>query len=456
MGKLTLPKSLLELPAKDRDEIVAVLVEASKLPKTRTLSTKHAGDEHNMWARNGDPLLGEAEDTLYADLLEAEAENMAKVFLELGLPVKGLDLKKSFGEDFIAFEEELLLKSKDNGRNRMSKWIDKLAGENRARVKKWAEDGKALTRQELKKLDDLLSTKLPDYAKKAEDFMIRAGFIGKARRKGDQEDLNLLGAVIDRFPASIQASRDEGVVLTVRHKEKMEAAGHKVKVLPLTKRESEAIEHAALAAGDKMTEISERHRTGVRQLVIQAKRERWSAAQLAQKLFDKFGEHNRDWRRVAITELAFAHNDAFLAGCEEGATVIGMGALDACPHCKRLIIGKTFTVTHKVPKKENYKTDMDLVWVGKSNYGRRVPEYRAAVPLHPNCRCRYHVISRFYKVGDNGKLVLKSTAELIQEEREKRGMAPDPNLATASGRALTQEELSKKADEVLRKLEGGY
>jgi hypothetical protein len=73
--------------------------------------------------------------------------------------------------------------------------------------------------------------------------------------------------------------------------------------------------------------------------------------------------------------------------------------------------------------------------------------------MHPNCRCRWHRISRFYKVGNDGKLNLKSTAELIQEEREKRGMKPDPNLqGNKDGTLLTQEELAKKAEEVLRKL----
>lgn len=450
--KITLPKSLLELPEKDRNEIVAVLIEASKLPKTKQLFSTH-GDEHNMWVRNGDPLLADAEDDLYHDLMDVEAHRTAELFLALGLPVDTLDFEKSFGLDYVAYEMELLEKGKDSGRNRMSKWIDDLSKKSREQIMKWSQDGKAMTREQLQKLDAIMSSKLPDYAKTAEAFAIRAGFIGKARRKADEDNLELAGAVIDRIPASIEATRNEGIVLTQRQKEKAEAEGRTVKILPLTPREQEAVKHASLQAGDKITEISERHRTAVRQLVIQAKKERWSAQQLASKLFDKFGEHNRDWRRVAITELAFAHNDAFLAGCEEGATVIGMGADNACKHCKQYVIGKTFTVTHKVPEAETYNTDMHFVWVGKSNYGRKVAEYRPALPMHPHCRCRYHIISKFYKLANGGKLELKSTAELIQEEREKRGMAPDPNLMTDAGRALTQEELAKKAEEVLRKLE---
>lgn len=451
--KLSLPKSLLDLPAKDRDEIVAVLLEASKLPKTKELKNVHNGDEHNMWVRNGDHLLGELEDELYQLLMESEAKDMSKLFVALGLPFENLDVEKSFGKDFLTYEDEVLLKAYDSGRNRMSEYIKGMAKKAKEKVVQWSQDGKALTREQLKKLDKIMSSNVPNYDKIAEDFMIRAGFIGKLRRKSDRENMEILGGYLDHIPSSIELAQEQSpAYVTHEGKKRSTDDPKKTYIEPLTKREADSVTHASHHAGDKITEISEKHRTGVRQLVIQGKRERWTAQQLASKLFDKFGDHNRDWRRVAITELAFAHNDAFLAGCEEGETVVGMGALNACRHCKQYVINKTFTVTHKVPSEENYHTDMNLVWAGKSNYGRRVAEYRPAIPLHPNCRCKYHIISRFYKVGDSGKLELKSTAELIQEERKKRGLDEDPNLNSKSGRALTQEELAKKSEELLRKL----
>lgn len=442
--QLRLPKSLLTLPDQDRSEILAVLKKASTLPQTRALRNTHNGDEHNMWARNGDPLLGELEDEFYHTLMAAEAENMAGLFVALDLPLDGLDVEKSFGDDFLQYEADVLLKGYDSGRNKMSDYIKGMAKKAKDKVMKWAQDGKAMTKEQLKKLDRLMSSKVPNYDKLAEDVMIRAGFIGKLRRQADREDMEVLGGLLDRVPASIEQATKQGATHTTK--------GGKTPIAPLTKREADSVTHAAHHAGDKITEIADKHRAGVRQLVIQAKRERWSAQQLASKLFDAFGDQNRDWRRVAITELAFAHNDSFLAGCEEGETVVGMGAANACKHCRQYIIDKTFTVTHKIPSEENYHTDMDLVWAGKSNYGRRVAEYRPAIPMHPNCRCRYHVVSRFYKVGGSGKLELKSTAELIQEERRKRGMEDDPNLAKDNGAPLTQEELAKRSEEVLRKL----
>jgi len=447
---LTLPKSLLDLDEADRNAILAVVKEAMKRPKVKTVPV--AGDEHHLWAPNSDPLLAELEDALYLRLIDFEAERIAQLFLLFDLPTDGLSVEKSFGSDYLQYEADRLLKAKDSGRNRLSQFIDGIKAKAKKKIFEWVQNGRPLPMNQLEQLDRTLSQKLPDYAQLAEDFAIRAGFIGKARRVADIEDLNIIGAVIDRFPSTIQASRKEGIVLTYREgANEAKKTKKTVRIAPLTPLEADAVRHASWSAGDKITEISEKHRRAVRQLVMRAKRERWSAPQLAERLFDTFGDHNRDWRRVAITELAFAHNDAFLAGLEDGATIVGMGAINACKHCKDHVIGKTFTYTTKVPEKENYHTDTKLVWLGKSNYGRRVSEYRPALPLHPNCRCRWHVLSRFYKVGPNGTFELKSTAELIQEERIRRGLPPDPSLEGANG-LLTQEELAKRSEAVLRKL----
>lgn len=429
--KVQLPKSLLELPDKDRDGIITVLLEASHLPKTVTLP-RTEGDEHNIWTRNADQLQANAEDELYYELREAGLEMMYNLMTGMGFDelAKQLDLTKSFEPEYFAFEDELI-KGKSSGRTKMSDFINnmsKVTKEKKDRFLKWVNDGKALSRKQLTDLDKLLSARLPNYAKVAEKFITRAGFIGKIRGEAEKQNFEVTGAYVDRFPQTIELGRRENVVLTMREKEKATSEGRKVTILPLTEVEANAIEHASHHAGDKLTEISERHRAGVRQLIMTAKKERWTAQQLASKLFDKFGDQNRDWRRVAITELAFATNDAYLSGIEEGETVVGMGAENACKHCKQNVIGKQFTVRKHPPSEETYTTDMKEVWVGKTNYGRRVSEYRACIPQHPNCRCRYHRISRFYNVGNDGKLKLKSTAELINEERAKRGLPPDPNL----------------------------
>lgn len=450
MGKLTLPKSLLDLPDTDRDAIVMVLLEASGLPKEKVLPHRMTGDEHNVWMRNGDELLADAEDELYEWLAKWEATRIADLIHGLGLPLPE-DLEKSFEPEFHAFED-VLIKAKDSGRNRMSRFIKDMTKRAQQKAKQfmeWTQDGSPLSNAHMKKLEETLSRNLPNYARKAEDYAIRAGFIGKIRGEAEKKGFETLGAILDRIPQSIALAEKKGVVLTLRHQQKEAEAGRKVEIMPLTPSEANAVKHASQHAGDKITEISAKHMAGVRQLVMVAKKERWSAAKLAQELFDKFGDHNRDWRRVAITELAFAANDGYLSGCEEGDTLIGMGAVGACKHCENLIIGKQVTFTKNPPMNDTFEGDIKTVWVGKTNYGRRVAEYVAAIPLHPHCRCRWHRISRFYKMGKNGKLVLKDTAELINEERAKRGLAPDKSITGLSDddrlRKMTEQFLKNNA-----------
>lgn len=412
---IQVPKSIFKLSEKDQTEIMGVLAKAVRLPATMPIYHAGGGDEHDMWSRNGDHLFAEVEDGLTDALTEYADYLVSEVFIALDLPLDGIDLTKSM-------EVYDLLKAK-NKRRKMSELIQ-MNKEKREKFIKYVQDMNPFSRDQLKKLDDLMKLKLPKYAELAEDFITRAGFIGKIRNIAEQEAFNTMGALIDRFPSTIKAAKREGVVLTSREKDEK----RELKVLPLTPQESRAVQFSANHAAEKMAEVSLRQQQGIKTLVMQAQRERWEPSKLAQALFDAYGDMNRDWRRVAITELAFAANDAYLAGCAEGDQLVGMGSEDACKHCKKLVIGKTFTVLKEAPKRETAKTDKENVWVGKSNYGLKTSAWRACTPVHPLCRCRWHRISRFYKVDEDGKHVLKTTAELIQEELARRGLPPDPNL----------------------------
>ena len=121
-----------------------------------------------------------------------------------------------------------------------------------------------------------------------------------------------------------------------------------------------------------------------------------------------------------------ATNNSIILGCSEGEEVFVPAIAGACKHCVSLLEGRAFKVTHQPPK-ETYDHEMNYVWEGKSNFGRKVAAWIPCVPLHPHCRHRYHRLSRFYKIVD-GRPVLKSTAELIQEERQRMGLPSDPDL----------------------------
>jgi hypothetical protein len=425
---ITLPKDLNEQPLAIRQAVITQLQEAMGLPKVTNVVTKGTADERNMWSRSDDPLLGDAEDDFYDALVDPAIARMADVFATLGLSLEDVDMEKAFTDEFQAYEGDLLLKGKNKKKPKrdLLKELIEASRKKRKAFMQYLQDMNPFTKAELKKLDNMLKSPLPKYANIAEDFMVRAGLIGKIRNEAERGNFSTMGILVDRFPETIQAATRDHTVLTVREQEQKASEGKKVDVLPLTPQETRAVEHAEQSAANKVQEVNDRQMHGIRQVVLRAQKERWTPPKLAQELYDLFGEQNRDWRRVAITELAMASNDAYLSGLDEGEQVVGMGAANACPHCVRLVIGKEFTVTHELPK-ETYEHEEKYVWAGKSNFGRRVASYVACVPMHPNCRCRWHRLSRFYKM-EEGKHTMKETWEMIQEERLARGMGLDPKL----------------------------
>lgn len=424
---IQLPKDIQSAPLEVRQAVLDTLRQAMALPQEMKV-TRSGGNEHNMWERNHDELTADVEDDFYDYLQMGSAQRMADVFAAFDLSMDGVDMDKSFSPEYEAYVYDLQKsgnkrQAKKNAKRLFSELVQ-ASKEKREQLLKFLEDGNPLSKKEMTALNKMMKTKLPEYAVKVEAFMSRAGFLGKIRNQSEKENFSTMGTLIDRFPATIQLSTRESVVLTVQEERVAASEGRKVTILPLTPEEARAVSHATHSAADKVKEVDARQEAGIRQVIIRAKKERWSAHKLAQELFDLYGEQNRDWRRVAITELSMAENDAYLSGLQPGENVVGMGAEDACKHCKALIIGKQFTVLPKADETQR----VSAVWAGKTNYGRKVAEYVPCAPLHPNCRCRWHRLSRFYKLDDNGKHVLKTTAELINEERVRRGMAPDPNL----------------------------
>jgi hypothetical protein len=94
---------------------------------------------------------------------------------------------------------------------------------------------------------------------------------------------------------------------------------------------------------------------------------------LEQKLFDNFADHNRDWRRIAVTEAGELANNAFIANVAPGGKVKRVEQYaSACPFCKKMN-GKVVTVVAPDAKNKDWDTQ---VWVGKSNYGRSASPYK--------------------------------------------------------------------------------
>ena len=145
--------------------------------------------------------------------------------------------------------------------------------------------------------------------------------------------------------------------------------------------------------------------------------------EIQQKIREKVtgqGDLNRDWKRVAISTVNSAFNNAYLQMQDDNSWVLGISMPDACDHCMTMINNKIYQVIKNPPRNfdlfdttpEEYKELTKIwrtkVWVGKNNIGRSTatrkrifPEdgnkednlvYREAhemscpaLPLHPNC-----------------------------------------------------------------------
>lgn len=152
-----------------------------------------------------------------------------------------------------------------------------------------------------------------------------------------------------------------------------------------------------------LTEKSRRQMAG---LVLEHQKAQFSgdaagtAESLETKLLDTFGELNRDWRRIALTEATENANNGFLATLAAGTKVKRLEVYaTACPYCKK-IHGTVLEVA--APGKARYLDGEKFVWVGKNNIGRAAsPRKRVggalverttaerwwipAGPVHPNC-----------------------------------------------------------------------
>jgi hypothetical protein len=444
--KIKLPSNIKDLPQRQRVKIADELMKALDVAvPAKTTPDK----EHNVWSRNDEPFLAQAEEELYELLVSSASNNMATLIAGLGLSNEAINISKAYSNDFKEYEDQLI-----KGKGKLPKLSElwELAKTKKQDFLKYIQGGSNWTKQKLRQVDLILKQQLPDYAKVAEEYAVRSAFIAKVRNTVDTEALEALGAYVDRFPKTIVASQKDSIVLTAREslyrphvntsivvteaeldadraRRTSNPTPQAYTILPLQPQEIRTVQNAEIRTADKLQEIAERHRKSVKQLVLQAINGRWSAQQLAQALFDNFADQNSDWRRVAITELAMASSDAFLAGCADGDTVWVQPVEGSCKHCKAYLEGRSFIVTSDPKLMGNdHAQEMQYVWVGKSNFGRTLASWLPCIPLHPNCRHRYQKVSRFYNTDAVGKPTLKPVNQLIQEERARRGLQPDPRL----------------------------
>lgn len=235
-----------------------------------------------------------------------------------------------------------------------SRWSESELSEALAQIK--SKDPKEYTLDDwLKVVDWIIQRYLPaDVIQTEAEYMaVRAQFAGRI-----QANIDAAAGGIASAPYLVAAAPVKRLLANT--------------VATLTAREAAVMDFAVARAAEFVTEIGDSTRHRLRKLIIDHEQDRilgrpdatlWN---LQSRMQDEFAVLNRDWRRVAMSEVARDANEGLLASLPAESKVRRIEAYDACPFCKKLD-GQVFNlVDPSKPDKDGWKD----VWLGKTNVGR--------------------------------------------------------------------------------------
>ncbi len=162
---------------------------------------------------------------------------------------------------------------------------------------------------------------------------------------------------------------------------------------------SNVIDWAQIHTGELIVDLTDRSRRSIVNTIMQSYQDKLSPGELQAELFDNFADMNRDWRRIAETEIATNFNNGYLTAElttreeEEPIFMIGLAGAGACEFCKTNVDNQIVVLLNSAPAGGGEKVTIDgkeyvAIWPGKSNYGRnRKNWWVAAGSQHPHCRC---------------------------------------------------------------------
>lgn len=190
--------------------------------------------------------------------------------------------------------------------------------------------------------------------------------------------------------------------------------GQAVAAFDFTKQQQAVMEYGVARCAESIVSLTDAIRHKLKAIILADASDRVGSGTgfsggshaLQSKLFDAFGDFNRDWRRIAVTEAGELKNQSFLSCNPYGTRIKRMEHYrGACSFCARLD-GKVFELVS--PDAPNKDGDTQ-VWVGKTNLGRSASPrkklmgalvHREAVELwwpaaglqHPHCRGSWVVL----------------------------------------------------------------
>lgn len=179
--------------------------------------------------------------------------------------------------------------------------------------------------------------------------------------------------------------------------------------------------------GEKITGINQSMLQKVKDVYFNGVRNKWSKQRIAQELFDKCGEMNRDIRRIVEYESLYLQTQAYLweekANSSEGEKLyfVRDEVLDGvtCSFCRKIKGTIALYVDHPL---EDEKIDDPIakvaIWDGKTNIGRDPDDWWVPMgPAHPHCRGGW---SRYYPELVGKKEEGRKSLEEIADEMRKR------------------------------------
>lgn len=181
-------------------------------------------------------------------------------------------------------------------------------------------------------------------------------------------------------------------------------------VTALGQKIDKTISTKALSANRKIN-LESMQRDKIKDKVSQAILKRQTRGELTSELYHNLEDWNRDWKRVAHTELWNSRLQGEVASILAGDTIHGNAkggdtkvyrkpAPDACQHCKRLYL-EADGVTPKIFNLNELISNGD-------NVGRKTIDWKPTThTTHPNCTCPIAVLPEGFGFDKNGNLEFK-------------------------------------------------
>lgn len=232
----------------------------------------------------------------------------------------------------------------------------------------------------------------------------------------------------------------------------------------LTRQEMARIEVLRQSAAQKVTNVSDKMRGDIKQILIDGVSGKKGKGQVSQALFDKMVGNNRDFQRIADTEIQNAFNNSYVQeevyNTEEGKKTyfkrIEVIDGNTCPKCKA-INGKIAVWSDK-PLNDEKSKDKNadyVIWEGKDGF-----EWECPISVkHPYCRGtwqRYDIgldnINIDALVAEQSKNAKKwnNAVKAAKEEYKEKGIEnPDDSTKGFTERI---KELYNGADSVEKSL----